>query len=101
MVSRGLYDRLSGSIDMGVETVQHMQASMFADAISAMLSRRWLSEFGPVVLVGGMAEELQPEFARHFQSVSVAPNPVFANARGMYEVGVRLLANQTATTTQR
>lgn len=74
-VNKGLWDKVSGSLDIGCETVANMNAVLFADSMAGMLSRRWLKQWGPVAIIGGMAYRLSPEFERYYQNVFVPENP--------------------------
>lgn len=91
MVNRGLVDKLSGTfMDIGCETVDAMNPGYFADAVCAKLSRKWLAQRGPVMLIGGMAKEFEPGISRYYTDVFVPPNAQFATVLGAYEVGERL-----------
>ena len=89
-VNKSLYDKLSGSLNMGTETVRHIQPALFVHSVISQISRRWLKQLGNVMLIGGLAEQLAPEFEKYFQGVFVHPEPLYANAIGMYELGKKL-----------
>lgn len=95
MVNRTLIDRLSGTLDLGCQMVQQMKVDLFVDSVAAKLSRRWLQQQGPVMLIGGMANDFEPEFARHYSDVFVPENPQFATVLGAYNVGVKLVEQIT------
>lgn len=90
-------DRDSGTLNYGGFELdnagsRHEQAhEAFARRIVADLSRRWLN-YNPsqeaVILVGGGALLLGPWLRRHFPIVHIPEDPVFANARGYYKMGV-------------
>ena len=96
MHKRGLWDKMSGSLDLGCETVGNMNPALFADSMAGMLSKRWLNQWGPLMVIGGMAESLRAEFERYYKNVFVPDNPRFANVKGMYEVGVKYLEKAAA-----
>lgn len=88
-------DRLSGSMDFGLETVGGINLSMFARMTIAELSRR-VGTLAPIVLIGGKAEALAEYIEQYTGQVDVHPDPLYANANAFYELGVRAL--ETATT---
>lgn len=95
LVNRGLIDKLSGTLDIGCETIQNMKADFFADSVCGSLSRRWLAQQGPVMLIGGKAAEFEDEFARYYTDVFVPDKPQFTTVLGAYEVGVKLFEQIT------
>jgi plasmid segregation protein ParM len=88
-------DKLSGSLDFGLETVQNISLSMFARMTVAELSRR-VGTLAPIVLTGGKAEALVEYFAQYTADVEAHPDPLFANAQAFYELGVRALETAAA-----
>lgn len=80
-------DRLSGSMDFGLETVQNISHSMFARMTVAELSRR-VGTLSLIVLSGGLAETLFEYFRPYSDKVEVHPDPLFANAQAFYDLGV-------------
>jgi plasmid segregation protein ParM len=88
-------DKLSGSLDFGLETVQNISLSMFARMTVAELSRR-LGTLSPIVLTGGKAEVLVEYFGNYTADVESHPDPLFANAQSFYELGVHALETAKA-----
>lgn len=88
-------DRLSGSLDFGLETVQNINLSMFARMTVAELSRR-LGTLAPIVLIGGKADALVEYMQQYTPDVEAHPDPLYANAQAFYELGVRALETAAA-----
>lgn len=83
-------DRLSGSMDFGLETVQNISLSMFARMVVAELSKK-VGSLSPIVLTGGKAELLQDYVAQYTDQVETHHDPLYANAQSFYELGVQAL----------
>lgn len=88
-------DRLSGSMDFGLETVQNISLSMFARMTIAELSRR-VGSLAPIVLVGGKADALVEYMEQYTSDVEAHPDPLYANANAFYALGVKALETATA-----
>lgn len=87
-------DRLRGSMDFGLETVQNISLSMFARMIAAELSKH-VGTLAPIVLMGGKAGPLA-EYLEQYAEVEVHPDPLYANATAFYHLGVKALETAAA-----
>lgn len=83
-------DKLSGSLDYGLETVQNLSIPLFTRKVIADLTKRLNSLF-PLILIGGKATELLPYFKQYTDNVSVADDPLYANANAFFKLGGQLL----------
>ncbi|QQE81530.1 ParM/StbA family protein [Alicyclobacillus sp. SO9] len=88
-------DRVSGSLDYGLETVQNISLSMFSRMTVAELSRR-LGTLAPIVLIGGKASQLQEYFQQYTSDVEADEDAYYRNAQAFYELGVHALETAKA-----
>lgn len=85
-------DRESGTMPIGWESVRESNEREMADMIAATVSKTW----GPddvVILIGGIAQRLEPYLQGHFRYAYAMSNPQTANVRGYYEVGKALITS--------
>lgn len=83
-------NKLSGSLDFGLETVQNISLSMFARMTVAELTRR-IGTLAPIILIGGKADTLAEYVIQYAPDVEVHHDPLYANANAFYELGVQAL----------
>lgn len=95
---RRYIDKDSGTLSYGVMELENADKNkseeakeQFARRIVADLSKRWMNydpEIDIILLAGGGALLLGELLRKHFPRCRVAEDPVFANARGFFKMGV-------------
>lgn len=83
-------DRESGTMPIGWETVRESNEREMADMIAAHVSKSWGSD-DVIILIGGVAQRLEPYLQSHFRYAFAMSDPQTANVRGYYEVGRALI----------
>ncbi|MFD1676034.1 ParM/StbA family protein [Alicyclobacillus fodiniaquatilis] len=95
MNGRRWIDKLSGSLDYGIETVQDLSMPLFARKVIADLTKR-LNTLFPLILIGGKANELIEHFKQYTTDISVHEDPLYANATAFYRLGNEVLETTKA-----
>jgi plasmid segregation protein ParM len=90
MQNKRYVDRESGTLPFGFDTNKSNDIKQISNRIAGEVSKKWKSN-DKVLLVGGKAKELQHHMSRYFQDMEVAPNHLYANAKGFYKIGTTLL----------
>lgn len=92
-ISNGRFvDRLSGTLDYGMEKLAQTDNETAAAQIAGDLSWRWTDPHDQMFLVGGGALRLGNDLQYHFQNVTIPQDSVYANAIAYYEAGERARA---------
>lgn len=92
-----IWDRESGCLDWGMFELDHAGDTPrvrdeFARRIKAGLSKLWLTytpDSDIIVLTGGGALRIGEQLRDQFTVVHIPDNPIFEDARGMYEMGLQ------------
>jgi plasmid segregation protein ParM len=90
MQNKRYIDRESGTLPFGFDTNKTNDIKQISNRIAGEVSKKWKSE-DSVLLVGGKARELQIHLSQYFKNMDVAPNHLYANAKGFYKIGTALL----------
>jgi plasmid segregation protein ParM len=90
MQNKRYIDRESGTLPFGFDTNKTNDIKQISNRIAGEVSKKWKSD-DKVLLVGGKAKELQHYMSQYFNDMEVAPNHLYANAKGFYKIGAALL----------
>ena len=82
-------DKDSGTLNYGCYEIENSKAPLgqFARKIVADMSKIWLNQ-AKIIIAGGGAPLLHEYFMEHWPDCQIAEDPVFANAKGFYKMGV-------------
>jgi plasmid segregation protein ParM len=83
-------DRESDTLPFGCDTQNLYDVKALANRIVAEVSKKWKVDDN-VLLVGGKANELLPFISRYLRNTEVISDPLYANVRGYYRMGMSLL----------
>lgn len=79
----------SKTLPFGLETTEEINEERMASKIISEYSRKWRAN-DDVVLVGGGGEKFLPYIKDYFKKSVLHTEPLYANAIGMYKVGVSI-----------
>lgn len=89
--NRRYIDKDSGTLNYGIIELENAgpeYKEQFARRIVADLSKKWLKDEGYKIVSGGGALLLHEYLIEHWPDCILADDPVFANAKGFYKMGV-------------
>lgn len=90
MQDKRYIDRESGTLPFGFDTNKSNDTKQICNRIVGEVSKKWRAD-DKLLLVGGKAKELHQYLSPYFKNLELAPNYLFANARGFYKIGAALL----------
>lgn len=87
---RKLLDKRSHTFDFGFETMIDTNYDGLIHSIKIQMEKKWNDNVRKIILIGGMAPEMF-RYVKHYYpeyDISLHANYEFANANGLYELGV-------------
>ncbi|GIM45224.1 hypothetical protein DNHGIG_07730 [Collibacillus ludicampi] len=85
-------DRLSGTLEFGLENIRNLSMEQFARLVANSVARKLHQFCGPIYVLGGAAEPLSSALRQYIRNVPIEPleDGMFANARAYYDIGVKM-----------